>query len=197
MSSPTITESIVLRLKRETQPSHVELERRLDILNRLRTPSDYRKLLEAFYGLYQPLELKIAGSLHQIAPWLPDIGSRLRATSLRIDLRVLGNLCPEDLPIAYFPPLGLSEIFGVLYVLEGSTLGGQIISRQIASHLDFTPENGCSFFACHGAETREMWKIFSEAIETYAGSHPEDRLTMIRSAMATFGTFADWFQQRL
>jgi heme oxygenase len=190
-------EPILPRLKRETQSSHAELERRVDIMNRVRTPSEYRTLLETFYGLYQPLESEIARSVEQISRWLPDIGNRLRTPSLKVDLRVLGSVCPEALPLASVPPLrSLSKIFGCLYVLEGSTLGGQIISRQIGSHLDFTPENGCSFFACHGPETGNMWRKFSDAIEAYAVSHPEDRVIMIRAATDTFGVFAKWFQEK-
>jgi heme oxygenase (biliverdin-IX-beta and delta-forming) len=197
MSSSANIESILPRLRGETQPSHARLERRVDIMNRVRTPSDYRTLLEIFYGLYQPLESEIVRSIHQIAPWLPDIGNRLRTPSLKVDLRVLGNVCPEALPLASVPPLQtLSEIFGCLYVLEGSTLGGQIISRQIGSHLGFTPENGCSFFACHGAETGNMWRKFGDAIEAYAVSHPEGRVTMIRAATNTFSAFANWFQEK-
>ncbi len=197
MSPPANVETILPRLKRETQSSHARLEQRVDIMNRVRTPSDYRTLLETFYGLYQPLESEIARSVDQIAPWLPDIGNRLRTPSLKADLRVLGNLCPEALPLASVPALcSLSAIFGCLYVLEGSTLGGQIISRQIGSHLDFTPENGCSFFAGHGAETGNMWRKFSNAIEAYAVSHYEERVAMIRAATDTFGAFANWFQEK-
>ena len=202
MSSPANIEAILPRLKRETQSSHASLERRVDLMNRVRTPSDYRTLLETFYGLYQPLESEISRSADQIAPWLPDIGNRLRTPSLKADLRVLGNVCPEALPLAPVPPFrslsdgSLSATFGCLYVLEGSTLGGQIISRQIGSHLDFTPENGCSFFACHGAETGNMWRKFSEAIEAYAVSHPEDGVIIIRAAQDTFGAFANWFHEK-
>jgi heme oxygenase len=194
---PENIESILPWLKRETQPSHARLERIVDIVNRVRTSSDYRTLLETFYGLYQPLESEIARSVHQIAPWLPDIENRRRTPSLKADLRVLGNVCPGSLPLASVPSLcSLSDIFGCLYVLEGSTLGGQIISRQIGSHLDFTPENGCSFFASHGAETGNMWRKFSHAIEAYSVSHPEDRVAIVRAATDTFGVFANWFQEK-
>jgi heme oxygenase len=202
MSSPANIESILPRLKRETQPSHARLERRVDIVNRVRTPSDYRTLLETFYGLYKPLESEIARSAHQISRWLPDIGNRLRTASLKADLRVLGNVCPEALPLASVPSFrslsegSLSEVFGCLYVLEGSTLGGQIISRHVGGNLGFTPEDGCSFFACHGAETGNMWRKFSDAIEAYAVAHPADKAIMIRSATDTFDAFANWLQEK-
>jgi heme oxygenase len=206
-SSPANIEAILPRLKRETQSSHARLERRIDIMSRVRTPSDYRTLLETFYGLYQPFESELARSADQIAPWLPDIGNRVRTPSLKADLRVLGNVCPEALPLASVPSFlslsdgslsdgSLSAVFGCLYVLEGSTLGGQIISRQIGSHLDFTPEHGCSFFACHGSETGNMWRKFTEAIEAYAVSRPEDRGIMIRAAADTFGAFSTWFEEK-
>jgi heme oxygenase len=190
--------SLIQRLKAETQASHAWLERRVDLPRRLRTSSGYRSLLEAFYGLYCPLESEIERSFPEIAPWLPDIAERMRAASLRLDLCALGNTCPEALPCAPVPPLGsLSERFGCLYVLEGSTLGGQFIIREIASHLSYTPENGCSFFASHGAKVGGMWRQFREAIESYSAAHPDSETQdrVVNSAEATFRAFAEWMER--
>ena len=190
--------SLIQRLKTETQASHASLESRVDLPQRLQNPSAYRALLEAFYGIFSPLEAEIARSFSEIALWLPDIASRMRTASLRTDLRVLGNLCPEALPCSPVPPLrSLPEQLGCLYVLEGSTLGGQIIARQIASQLHYTPENGCSFFAGHGAEVGPMWNRFREAIGSFSVAHPdaETQDQIISSANATFRAFGDWFDR--
>jgi heme oxygenase len=189
--------SLLQRLKRETQALHEDLERRIDILNRVRTDESYRALLEAFYGVYAPLEAEIERSVSELAPWLPDIRSRMRTASIRSDLRVVGNARPEALPLAVVPGLGsLAEQFGCLYVLEGSTLGGQMIAREVSSRLPYTAENGCSFFASYGAEIGGMWRRFREAVELYAAAHPEEQERVIQSASATFRTFGDWFGGR-
>ena len=187
--------SLIQRLKAETQASHIRLERSVDLPRRVRSASAYRILLEAFYGIYSPLESEIKRSFIEIALWLPDITARMRTASLRLDLCVLGNTSPEALPFASVPPLrSLSEIFGCLYVLEGSTLGGQIIVREIAGQLSYTPQDGCSFFASHGAEVGRMWNKFRAAIESYSVAYPdaETHDQVVYSAEATFRIFADW-----
>ena len=87
--------------------NHAEVERRVDLVNRVRTSSAYRTLLESFYGLYDPLESAIGHSAPEIERWLPDIRSRMRTESLRLDLAVLGNARPEALPRAPIPPLDI------------------------------------------------------------------------------------------
>jgi len=189
--------SLLERLKRETQASHGEIERRVDLLNRVRTAQSYRILLEQFYGVYCPLESEIAHSMLEIARWLPDIQDRMRTTLLRLDLRSLGNLCPEGLPLAPIPPLNsLAQRFGCLYVLEGSTLGGQIIAREVSSRLPFTSEHGCSFFANHGAEIGAMWRSFCHALEAYGMANSESHDSIIQSAANTFGVFGDWLEEK-
>ena len=189
--------SLLDRLKRETQDSHRDVERHVDVMSRVRTAASYRTLLEQLYGVYCPVESEIARSMSEIATWLPDIDKRMRTASLRLDLRVLGNLCPEALPLAPIPPLcSLPQLFGCLYVLEGSTLGGQTIAREVSNQLPYYPESGCSFFASHGAEVGGMWRRFREAIELYADAHSESHDTIIQSAAATFQTFAGWFESK-
>lgn len=188
--------SLLERLKRETQESHSDLERRVDVMNRVRTAQGYRTLLEKFYGVYSPLESEIARATSEIAAWLPDIEGRMRTASLCLDLRVLGNTCPEALPHAPIPPLAsLSQQFGCLYVLEGSTLGGQFIAREVGKQLHYSPESGCGFFASHGADIGEMWHRFREAIESYAAAHSQNHDSIIQSATATFRAFGDWFER--
>jgi heme oxygenase len=189
--------SVLDRLKRETQESHREVEHHFDVMNRVRTPAGYRALLEQLYGVYSPVESEIARSASEIAPWLPDIDKRMRTARLRLDLGVLGNTCPEALPLAPAPPLGsLAQRFGCLYVLEGSTLGGQTIAREVSSHLPYSPERGCSFFASHGADTGGMWRRFRDALELYAAAHSESQDTIIQSAAATFHTFRSWLETK-
>ena len=189
--------SLLDRLKQETQESHRAVERHIDVMNRVQTAGSYRTLLEQLYGVYCPVESEIAGSMSEIATWLPDIDKRKRTESLRLDLLVLGNVCPEALPLAAAPPLGsLPQWFGCLYVLEGSTLGGQIIAREVGNHLGYSPESGCSFFASHGAAIGGMWRRFGEAIESYAAAHSESHEIIIQSAAATFHTFGSWFERK-
>ena len=190
--------SLLERLRRETHASHGEVERRVDILSRVRTTQSYRTLLEQFYGVYCALECQLGRSIPEIARWLPDIEDRMRTKLLRLDLRCLGNTSPEDLPLAPVPPLdSLPHRFGCLYVLEGSTLGGQFIAKEVSSRLPYTSEFGCSFFASHGAEIGAMWRSFCHALEAYAVANSESHDSIVQSAAATFRVFGNWLEEKL
>ena len=194
-NSQSMDITLLEKLKLGTQASHEDVERRVDLMKQLQTASAYRRLLEGFYGLYHPLETEIERAAPQISVWLPDIRTRMRSALLRLDLGVLGNVRPEALPRAPVPVLhGLPEQFGCLYVLEGSSLGGQLIAREVQSRLQYTPERGCAFFNGYGPRTGGMWKAFRQATESFGVSHPDPGIhdRIVHSALAVFGTFGEW-----
>ena len=185
--------SILQRLKQDTQAVHASLETHIDLFKRVRSDQSYRALLESFYGLHHPYDSLIQGTASEISPWLPDVRSRTRIEALRRDLGVLGNSTLNDLPQATIPSFQTTaEMFGCLYVLEGSTLGGQIISRHIRETLNYTPENGCAFFSAYGSNVGEMWMKFRVGIEAYSESHPQYNDDVIAFATKTFQTFEQW-----
>jgi heme oxygenase len=85
----------------------------------------------------------------------------------------------------------VSQGIGCMYVLEGSTLGGQIISRHLKETLAITPETGGAFFASYGPELGNRWKEFREAV-----CQDERSLTqadqIVAAARDTFQCFNDW-----
>jgi len=190
--------SILQRLRQATHTVHVSLETRLDLFKRVHSDQSYRALLEYFYSLHIPFESLIQGADSEISPWLPDIKSRTRMDALRRDLGVLGNALPNEIPLATIPSLRTTaELFGCLYVLEGSTLGGQVIARHIRETLHYTAENGCAFFSGYGLSGNgsgvgEMWVKFRAGIEAYSAAHPENHDEIVAAATKTFETFEQW-----
>lgn len=189
---------ILSRLKQETAAIHAQVEQRVDLLNRVRTVRAYRALLETFYGLYCPLEAEVYAVEAGIGLWLADWEERRRLELIRTDLKALGATDTAGLALAPVPRFtSIAARFGCLYVLEGSTLGGQVIARHIQEHLGFTADNGCAFFTSHGPKIGEMWKRFGAAIESFAAAHPEAGDEVVQSAGATFHVFQDWIGERL
>ena len=68
-------------------------------------------------------------------PWLMEDLSFLHETPLQLNPTM-------NLPVIN----SLGRLVGALYVLEGSTLGGQLISRQLNQHLGLTLNTGARFF---------------------------------------------------
>ena len=96
-----------------------------------------------------------------------------RKTALHIDdLKALGAtpdflarapLCRELPDVA-----SSARLFGCLYVIEGATLGGQVITRHLHTHLGLTPACGASFFSGYGAQTGSRWKAVGALLNAYA-----------------------------
>ena len=183
------------RLRHETAPLHERVERTLDLPARLTSLSAYTALLTRFHGFYAPLEDRLAGVGGSEAAGL-DFAARRKAHLLRDDLLALGH-SPEAvgaLPSCpSLPAVGsLAEAFGCLYVLEGSTLGGQFIRREAAARLGLGPGTGCSFFTGYGDRTGAMWKAFGTALTAYTDAHPEAQDTVVNAAAETFTRLDDW-----
>ncbi len=52
----------------------------------------------------------------------------------------------------------LAQALGCLYVLEGATLGGQVLSRRSAEPFGFTRAHGCAFFHRYGDQVGPLWQ---------------------------------------
>jgi len=185
---------VFARLKQETHDHHTRLENTVDILNRTRTVTDYQSVLETFYGFYKPIE-DLLGAVEGIETI--SFHERRKVTLLQNDLKSFG-LSDHDidhLPVcADLPPLNtLDEAFGCLYVLEGSTLGGQIISRQLQKLPP--PALPHSFFISYGADVGSQWKALQAVVEHFAHDEPTHN-AIVASAQATFTSLDQWFQQQ-
>lgn len=174
------------KLKEATRKQHEQMEMSVDIMNRMFSLEDYKSLLEKFYRFYSAIEPKIAAV--DIGSFGLDFDKRRKTALLKNDLKNVdgktGMTEWTDLPIVD----SLAQAFGCLYVLEGATLGGQVITRHLKEHLKLTPENGGSFFNSYGSEVGSMWKAFGEATTKFAEENNDDD-TIIDAAKGTFDSF--------
>jgi len=80
-----------------------------------------------------------------------------------------------------------ARILGSMYVIEGATLGGQILRREFVPKFGFNG-HGCAFFTGYGNRTGEMWKQFGEVVNEL----PAGEADAAASAVATFETMHSW-----
>ena len=176
-----------------TAARHARVEALVPVFSETFGFGDYVQLLERFYGFYRPFEknLRVVSGLNTI---LPDWRERLKLPLLEQDLFWLGRTRAEldNLPVcSRLPPLDSDDMLaGALYVTEGSTLGGQIITRQLAKALSLHPGQGSSFFAGHGPETGSKWREFTAALCRIAAAGDESRI--VSSAEDTFEASENW-----
>jgi Heme oxygenase len=172
----------------------VAIERQIDLKRVCASREAYAAHLARLYGFYLPLEDALR---RHVAAREAGVGERRRKTPLlACDLAVLG-VDTARLPLCdALPPLEKEEeAMGCLYVVEGASLGGQIISRILRQRLDIGPRNGAAFYNGYGDETPAMWEAFRSYLEAYA--HDEARQeAVIGAARATFEALGAWLSRK-
>jgi len=185
---------IMSKLKSGTSHQHQSMESAVPIFRKEFTREAYVVLLESFLGFFEPIERKLAA----MQGWQKiglKIDERSRASLLRKDLAALRHDDSETRAFAECAKLpglaSMEDALGCMYVLEGSTLGGQFIYRELLTRFGITAETGSSFFYGYGAHSGAMWGQFSECLRNYAqGTEIQDRI--VESAVATFDAFETW-----
>ena len=184
---------IMTKLKEATRDQHENLENTVDVMGEMFSLDNYKQLLTKFYRFYAAIEPKVAEN--DLASAGFDFESRRKTPMLEKDLAALGILDQvKSIPVWNGVPdvSTLSKAFGSIYVMEGATLGGQVITRHLRQNFDLTPENGAAFFNSYGEKVGPMWKSFKETLDAYAEtSGDEDEI--IGTARETFDSFSNCF----
>jgi heme oxygenase len=185
----------IQQLRRATRSAHDRFELSLPLLDPSLSHSRYVGVVQAFYGFYAPLEPLCERAAGAAGATL-DLAARAKARLLAADLAALGHAASDVLALPrcrHLPTVtSASQAMGVLYVLEGATLGGQIIRRHLLSALGLDAAHGAAFFTGYGDRTREMWLRFTDHIDRAADLEID---TAIAAALATFDTMARWFAE--
>jgi heme oxygenase (biliverdin-IX-beta and delta-forming) len=185
--------TIHARLRSATKAVHLELERHLALLGPDVSLVRYTRIIALFYGFYRPMEAGL-NRLNTLAP-SRTFPLRARTELLKCDLLALGLAVGAiaELPTCTdLPSLSEPEHFaGCLYVLEGASLGGQVITRYLREKLDLTDHGGTTFFAGDGVSTATRWKCVLQWLEhvSHSGLRVEQIVT---SACETFSSLTNW-----
>lgn len=176
-------------MKEGTSSVHLSLEKKLiRQIKRVKSIEDYVQLLELMYGFYQPLQERIDQNIssttvanrgRQSFNIINDIKALQPAHNLQFEL------CSHLPALETYP-----SALGALYVTEGSTLGGKIITGMIAKQLGIGTDTGFSFFNAYGDNTESMWLEFKNMLNLQHTN--AEKAEMLHSAKETFTKFNDW-----
>lgn len=159
-------------LRGATGPAHEAIDAAFGAHD-LAAPDTYRAFLLAHARALPPAE-RVMQSL-PLGRALP-----LRTALLSTDLDALG--CAKPLPLAFDAPDDPAFTWGVLYVVEGSRLGGAMLVRQVP---DGMPR--AYLGAVHGPG---QWRMIRAALDDAAAAHDATwRDRMIRGALETFDLY--------
>lgn len=179
------------RLRRATQPAHRQLEAALGLLEDPVTAHRILGTLQRLHGFHAAWEPALA----PVVP-APVLLPRLKLPLLEQDLHVFGATKESlhNAPACHAAALlcrNPAAAAGTLYVMEGGTLGGQVIVRSL-EHTGWFSSRRPSYWNPYGADTGRRW---SETV-TYLESLP-DRCAdeAIASAIACFELLQSWLLQ--
>lgn len=186
-------------LRAATRDEHSATELAVSLAFDLRQRSGYVDFLARCRGFYVPLEADLQ-SVEGLEAYVPDLPHRWKASWIEADLRALGL---DDRDLANFPhctrlprTTSVPRALGILYVLEGATLGGEVLTRRVAQELR-TPAT--RFLTSYGVERKLCFEIFTHGLDRLLdpadprdalprAAHPDTLAT--RSASANDGPSA-------
>jgi heme oxygenase (biliverdin-IX-beta and delta-forming) len=182
----------IQRLKWETEAEHRAVEGTLPLMHEELDTAQYVGCLRRMYGIVTAWEERAV----EVAPeWMRTmLVSRQRRSLLELDLAWFGVTERDDQRPALPKMNALPGLLGTMYVMEGSTLGGQLIARHVEAALHISEGRGNAYFRGHGDQTGPMWKEFCEVLKTRV---PEDGTDeVVTAAKLMFTTFGEWMREK-
>lgn len=193
-SSVSPTPTAMQQLRTATRRVHAGVEAALPLVDPTLSRARYVEVVQAFQSFYAVLEPRIVAvvSTHD-----PELAIRDRA-KLPLLARDLVALAAEPvsmsrnvrMPDVHTP----SHAIGALYVIEGATLGGQIIGKHLRERLGIGAATGAAFFTGYAEATRGMWCRFTDHVDHRSEL---DLQVTIETAIETFVTMTQWFATAL
>lgn len=163
-------------LKQATAQQHTELEHLMfveKIMAKTLRLDEYSQLLAVNYTVHHQLENKIANYLSDEMKIKINFEARLKTDSLRKDLIELGlNVEAMDASFSHLADyIDLpAKAIGALYVLEGSSIGGQVIYKKMVMNSNIPSHLSYFFYRHYGEQTILMWKDFVNALNQLPAS---------------------------
>ena len=178
----------IAKLKQETSADHDRVERSIRLMDGHLDLPTYLDTLQRLYGFVAGWE-QWAAQANSVAVQAL-LCKRRRSALLRADLTYFATSLPlRTYTGPMLSPGSEPQVLGAMYVMEGSTLGGQFIARHVETTLALSPGQGDSFFRGYGDSTGGMWREMKDALAALPDSTSEET---IQAAKALFHDFAQW-----
>jgi heme oxygenase len=185
MNAPEKFPSVRDQLRAATDEIHQALHRATPfaaIADGTATLESYGCTLRFLHRIHSALSAHcLRGANGLGVPQLASAHAR-RIAMLEIDLACLGVMA--DAPDDAAPDAGEAFCAGVLYTVQGSTLGGKLIYRQLDALLP--GDSGRNFFKGSAEDSRD-WQSLCAALER----RPEDLADMRTGSLYAFARFQD------
>lgn len=191
---PPVVPPVLVALREATRDSHKSVERLTPFFRPDFDQPAYLRWLDLMYGFYRHIDAAVDHSAFCAATgWQYEP----RCGLIERDISLLANRsphAPSDPGSVLAGLRGLtqvSEIAGLLYVVEGSALGGEILLKVLGRSAGVSAASGASFFAPHGSHPQLRWADYVQLLG-HLGSTPEFEQDAVRGAVTTFTVLQSW-----
>lgn len=173
INSPNETVSQVSfldKLRLSTSPLHKQLESvplSQVIVSPEITVQKYAEYLLVMECIVRDVEAKV---YPVVSNFISDINQRKKLSSIQDDLKVLGFSVLNE-TTAFDTDFEIPFALGIVYVMEGSTLGGRVILKNIEKQLGFNADDGAKYFSGYKGNTGSLWKSFLFDMVQYEQEH--------------------------
>lgn len=178
-------ETVMVALRTKTRDLHERVEES-SLMGSLLCPSlcpeRYVLCLDRLHAFHAALELSIEG--RRPTQDVPRLAYRRKSPILRRDLLHF-SFTPDYRPTKRLDFRCDAEAWGALYVIEGATLGGNVISKHLRK-LAWLPPDGRRFFSGYGDRTGHMWSEFCRSLVIAADRDQAFIDSAVSGARATF-----------
>ncbi|MBI1226715.1 MAG: hypothetical protein GC192_15885 [Bacteroidetes bacterium] len=182
--------SIAAQLKSDTFELHQQTEAMMPsvaLMDGSLSQAEYAQLISSLYRIHFKIEFflenalikypELAAFFHKKLPWL------------KADLAEMGVETPtvsSNIPV---PPHGEAALMGMIYVLEGATLGGQVILKGLKKNAALQHFNN-RYYSGYEQLTGARWKSFLENLE--ATVPPKSAAKAVEGAKFVFRLFQEY-----
>ena len=155
---------IMQELKSRTKESHDRIEALAyshKIMGGTITLTEYQELILKNYWFHAIAENALDKALSPEAKVELDFENRRKLSYLWQDLEELGLKELAQYPrLPKFELEGATAALGAMYVMEGATLGGAIIRRELNKNKSICQASSMNYYTCYGTNIGPYWKQF-------------------------------------
>jgi heme oxygenase len=178
------------QLRRETLAAHSAVEQSVPLMDEELDVDTYVSCLVKLHGIIAAWE---EWGVQNAPAWMqPLLAARRRGQLLMLDLTWFGADASGEARPTLPEMRDDASLLGAMYVMEGSTLGGQLIARHVELVLGLRPGQGNAYFRGHNERTGQLWKEFCDALRTKVPDSETE--AVITAAKAMFDVFGVWMR---
>jgi heme oxygenase len=189
------------RLKEAIMPLHDEAEKfgpLHTIPKGTATLDQYEEILKRLYGFVFPAEEMIEpGIIRENMRFDYDYQRRLPHLVKDLDYFGISETEAKTLPRCNSLPLldSFDSTLGLLYLFEGSRLGGQVLAKALRDKFGFQNNQGYCYFGSDEVDIGPRWKSFRLMVEDHVNSGGKAH-EIISSAQTGFACLNRWLHEQ-